>query len=393
MKSAAGRAFKNIDSKFRVGFTTINSINGAQPPCAAYQRFRYRTTNRMVRGFLCHHSQWFGTPLRDALSRAGKIYAHKLAGAADPMQYSCQQNFTIMTTDGLWNGNTTPTQLDGTTAVGNPDAAAPRPMYDGSSYTKTTRQNQQNTSTTYQNTTQLQALQLLRSTSTLQSVTSQLQSVTSQLQTRTATVTINPLEKRTSTNYGYSWTSWSDASASGCTVDYSGSHQTDCRGAVQRRNSTDYGATFGPWYDVSSCTPDTNGSNQHQCQPSTTTTWSSWVNTSSCTSSSTTECQYAASAPVNVSSCTVVAESASSPYTVGTATSCAYVDNAPVNVSSCTTIAKSASSPYTVGTATSCAYTAWSTQVNASSCTTVHNQPRPLIRWARRRNARVHGSG
>lgn len=47
-------------------------------------------------------SSW--TPLRGALSKAGQIYAGKKG--SDPIQYSCQRNFTILSTDGYWNTNT-----------------------------------------------------------------------------------------------------------------------------------------------------------------------------------------------------------------------------------------------------------------------------------------------
>lgn len=49
---------------------------------------------------------------------------------ADPIQYSCQQNFIILSTDGYWNGNAG-YKVDGTTAVGNQDGTAARPQYDG----------------------------------------------------------------------------------------------------------------------------------------------------------------------------------------------------------------------------------------------------------------------
>jgi type IV pilus assembly protein PilY1 len=57
---------------------------------------------------------------------------------ADPIQYSCQQNFTILSTDGFWNGATTYDLSNN--AVGQQDGTAPRPMSDGalSSYTLTT---------------------------------------------------------------------------------------------------------------------------------------------------------------------------------------------------------------------------------------------------------------
>ena len=76
--------------------------------------------------------------MREALSRVGRYYGHVTTGinngiTDDPMQYSCQQNFTIMSTDGFWNGNAGQ-KLDGN-AIGNQDsdpATAPRPMLDGS---------------------------------------------------------------------------------------------------------------------------------------------------------------------------------------------------------------------------------------------------------------------
>ena len=61
----------------------------------------------------------------------GRHYAGKQDGintgmTGDPVQYSCQQNFTIMTTDGYWNAqNETPgggpVMIDGTTPVGQQD--------------------------------------------------------------------------------------------------------------------------------------------------------------------------------------------------------------------------------------------------------------------------------
>jgi type IV pilus assembly protein PilY1 len=137
------------------------------------------------------------TPLRVALANAGRMFAHKLSGSADPMQYSCQQNFTIMTTDGMWNENTNPKQLDGTTDIGNQDNTAPRPMYDGSSYNQTTKQNQKNTSVNYKDTVQTQALQTQSITSNLQSQTSQLQKQTNVLQSQTS-----QLQSSTSTLQG-----------------------------------------------------------------------------------------------------------------------------------------------------------------------------------------------
>lgn len=46
-----------------------------------------------------------GTPLRSGLKRAGNYFADNLSGKTDPIEYSCQKNFTILMTDGYWNGS------------------------------------------------------------------------------------------------------------------------------------------------------------------------------------------------------------------------------------------------------------------------------------------------
>lgn len=79
-----------------------------------------------------------GTPLREALATVGRIFAGKelsSAGTAsgseiDPVQYSCQQNFALLTTDGYWNGNGG-LDLDGV-AIGNLDGGTTeRVMHEG----------------------------------------------------------------------------------------------------------------------------------------------------------------------------------------------------------------------------------------------------------------------
>ena len=53
----------------------------------------------------------------------------------DPIQYSCQQNFIILSTDGYWNGNAG-YDVNGN-AVGNQDGNVARPQYDGATGTTT----------------------------------------------------------------------------------------------------------------------------------------------------------------------------------------------------------------------------------------------------------------
>jgi type IV pilus assembly protein PilY1 len=130
MKTAAGRAFVGFVSNpparpdtLRVGFITINPFypnqtNATQQSTVQSSRYlridTFNTTNA---------PNWYtkfyaqvpdqSTPLREAVSRAGWIFAGKLntgltAGIPttdDPMLASCQRNFNLMTTDGFWNGN------------------------------------------------------------------------------------------------------------------------------------------------------------------------------------------------------------------------------------------------------------------------------------------------
>jgi type IV pilus assembly protein PilY1 len=109
MKSAAGRAFIPIDDTYRVGFITINP----QSPVSSTRYLRIQNYDA------AHKSNWYvkfyaqgpsgGTPLREALSRIGRLYAGRFDGinngipaADDPMEVSCQPNFAILSTDGYW---------------------------------------------------------------------------------------------------------------------------------------------------------------------------------------------------------------------------------------------------------------------------------------------------
>ena len=133
MKTASGIAFQPIGSTYRVGFATMNNNGGGKflnvHTFNATQKSAWYT-------MLYSTSAGNSTPLLGALADVGKMYGGKLTSkngvtVTDPVQYSCQQNFTILTTDGYWNSQTGDTELDGVTAVGNQDGTLGRPMYDG----------------------------------------------------------------------------------------------------------------------------------------------------------------------------------------------------------------------------------------------------------------------
>jgi type IV pilus assembly protein PilY1 len=129
MKTGVGRAFSGLDDNYRVGFMTIHTT-----PTDTSRFIQIKTNDTTQKNAwynkLYSISTTGSTPLRPALSTAGQMYAGK--ALVDPVQYSCQKNFTILSTDGFWNGGNG-FKIDNS-AIGNQDnvlANAPRPKYDG----------------------------------------------------------------------------------------------------------------------------------------------------------------------------------------------------------------------------------------------------------------------
>lgn len=143
MRTAAGRAFADLSDGYRVGFTKISdsSVTGTNflPPAD------FNTAQKVAFFNLLYTSGTGGfTPLRGALSKVGRYYGGVLTrtGSPDPVQYSCQRNYAVLSTDGYWNDDSEfstygPLDLAGNN-VGQQDGTALRPMKDGAS-TRVTR--------------------------------------------------------------------------------------------------------------------------------------------------------------------------------------------------------------------------------------------------------------
>ncbi|MGJ7604749.1 pilus assembly protein [Variovorax sp. LT1R20] len=161
-KTAAGLGFAALTSSYRVGYMSLNNntdsdflnIADITTEAGGQKDLWYQ---KLVAAIPSN-----GTGLRVALSTAGRIYSGKLTGKQklwvnavsqndtsvtvnDPMQFACQRNYTMLSTDGYWNENSTTkdwqgnitgytvTRVDGATTIGNTDGAAgtERPFYDG----------------------------------------------------------------------------------------------------------------------------------------------------------------------------------------------------------------------------------------------------------------------
>ncbi|MDO9205441.1 pilus assembly protein [Methylotenera sp.] len=147
MKSAIGRTFNELDKPetplhdesedYRIGFITVEGYNtlGNYLPI---KDFLAGTNAQKELFFKNVYSRWpaGGTSLRDVLGTVGRIFAGQkpvtgfTATADDPMQHACQANYTLLTTDGYWNG-AAGLKVDGS-PIGNQDATpTPFPQREG----------------------------------------------------------------------------------------------------------------------------------------------------------------------------------------------------------------------------------------------------------------------
>lgn len=153
MRGAIGTVMASIDAtRFRIGMSAISDI-GTDDSSNKFLNIRDFNATTPLDQKHAFFSRLYSispggyTPLRPALEKAGKYFANRrldgspLPAGRDPVQYSCQRNYAILTTDGYWNtrdesnyrSSYGPTQLNGSTGIGNTDSSAsntPRPMLD-----------------------------------------------------------------------------------------------------------------------------------------------------------------------------------------------------------------------------------------------------------------------
>ncbi len=138
MKSATTQAFTQLNGNYRVGYDNICNATGTtvQQTVAQFVDSGGEVANQRTNWWsrLTSATPSCATPLRAETAKIGKYYGHKLGTVADPLQYSCQQNFMILVTDGYWNENEPSSTSLTASDIGNVDntlGTVARPFYDG----------------------------------------------------------------------------------------------------------------------------------------------------------------------------------------------------------------------------------------------------------------------
>lgn len=125
-KAGAGDAFAPLGSSVRVGLRTIwgRAANNTYPIPVGSGDGRFMDDSSTG---VTNRSQWYtslysregkdNTPLRSALQQAGDYFSNtSKSGPYGPedvaSQFSCRQNFTILTTDGYWNQDDSYSSVD-----------------------------------------------------------------------------------------------------------------------------------------------------------------------------------------------------------------------------------------------------------------------------------------
>jgi type IV pilus assembly protein PilY1 len=93
---------------FRFGMTVLNKYNTLFTPVPDVSVTNYSSHNTSIKQkYFAFDQPAVGTPLRNALYRAGQYYDDTLSSPStdDPILYSCQKNFTVLFTDGYWNSS------------------------------------------------------------------------------------------------------------------------------------------------------------------------------------------------------------------------------------------------------------------------------------------------
>ncbi len=114
---AAIAAIVEDSDDFRYGLSLTDDWDDLflQVPGSAVTNYTSHNTS-LLSSLFSHNWSANGTPLRTGLETVGEYFDGDLSGKTDPIYSQCQQNFTLLLTDGYWNGS------DPASAIGDADA-------------------------------------------------------------------------------------------------------------------------------------------------------------------------------------------------------------------------------------------------------------------------------
>ena len=105
-KSAVGLAFAPVSGNFRIGLSKMSSSGAGQAIELKPTDFTGSARQSWYSTFYTTASSG-STPTRPALDNVGRMYAnlspYAYTAGNEVVQYPCQQNFILLTTDGYWN--------------------------------------------------------------------------------------------------------------------------------------------------------------------------------------------------------------------------------------------------------------------------------------------------
>ena len=103
-RAAVSRVITDLPA-FRYGFSMINEDDVfVEVPAASVNEYGAHN-QALIKTYLQNEQKVYGTPLRRGLENVGRYFDGALAGTEDPIITACQKNFTVLFSDGYWNGD------------------------------------------------------------------------------------------------------------------------------------------------------------------------------------------------------------------------------------------------------------------------------------------------
>jgi type IV pilus assembly protein PilY1 len=106
-KTAVGLAFAPVTGNYRVGLARMSSVGAAEPIELVPADFSGAARDTWYTTFYDTTTSG-STPTRPSIDNVGRMYAnltpYNYPAGSEVVQYPCQQNFILLTTDGYWNG-------------------------------------------------------------------------------------------------------------------------------------------------------------------------------------------------------------------------------------------------------------------------------------------------